>query len=264
VVSVIALVAGLTSTAASASGPKFGTVDGTVTSQGGQPLNGICVDLFNPTYTTLEVQFAASGTSGPAGFFTQANVPVGQYIALFTNCGANTGGSPDPNYTAIFDGGTYNPTNARVITVQKNLTKSLGTNPIPLGGTVTGTATNGTAGGPAWPIAVGVEIPGAKNFNLTSPFNFLIVCAGTDGTYSVSGVPTGGVKMFFAPNNWACPDGSGNFNFGFWVQTKVKGVNTAPDGTVIGVNASVPEAGHSAAARSGLHGNHGAAGPVHA
>src|SRR6202042_3555837 len=70
---------------------NFGTVQGMVTDQGGAPLNGVCLHLFNAKYTRDKVQFAPSGTSpGQPGFFTQANVPVGKYIGLFFNCGANT------------------------------------------------------------------------------------------------------------------------------------------------------------------------------
>ena len=224
-----------------------GTVAGNVTTEGGQPLNGMCLHLFNTSYEKDLVDFAGSGNPTD-GAFTQANVPAGNYIGLFENCGANTNGSsPDANYEDAFYGGSgFQPDGAATITVTNGATVSLGTTSIPLGGTVTGTVTDTTAGAPAWPIAVGVLIPGSSNFNLTSPggTGFMIVCAGTDGTYSVSGVPDG-AQIVFSPNNWACPNGSGQFNFGFYVQSTSPTVSVTPDGTTV-VNGDVTESAPSA------------------
>ena len=224
-----------------------GTVAGNVTTEGGQPLNGMCLHLFNTSYKKDLVDFAGSGNPTD-GAFTQANVPAGNYIGLFENCGANTNGSsPDANYEDAFYGGSgFQPDGAATITVTNGATVNLGATSIPLGGTVTGTVTDTTAGAPAWPIAVGVLIPGSSNFNLTSPggTGFMIVCAGTDGTYSVSGVPDG-AQIVFSPNNWACPNGSGQFNFGFYVQSTSPTVSVTPDGTTV-VNGDVTESAPSA------------------
>ncbi len=235
--------------------PGYGTVQGNVTSQGGLALNGMCLHLFNTTYTKDLVQFAASGNP-TNGAFTQAHVPDGTYIGLFENCGANTSGTgPDYNYESVFygpgSGGPFQPNGAATITVTNGATVDLGTSSIPLGGTVNGTVTDTTAGTPAYPIAVAVEIPGASNYNIDSPggTGFMIVCAGTDGTYSVSGVPDG-AQIVFSPNNWACPDQNGNFNFGFYVQSTSSPVSVTSDGTTT-VNGSVSETppAPSAAAR---------------
>jgi hypothetical protein len=221
---------------------KVGTVEGSVTTQGGAPLNGVCVHLFDPRYTVEKVAFAGSGTTGVAGFFTQANVPVGHYKAVFANCGANTNGNPDFNYETIFYGNTFNPSLATKLVVTANTATSLGTNQIPLGGTVTGTVTDATVGGPAFPMAIAAAIPGIPRYNVTGPAGWLIVCAGQDGSYSVSGVPTTGAKMVFSPSNWACPDQNGNFNFNQWVQTTRHALVMPPsDGTLSGINAAVPE-----------------------
>ncbi len=237
---------------ASASQPKVGTVDGNVTTSGGVPLNGVCLNLYNTTYTTDEVQFAASGQNLAAGAFSQANVPDGTYIGIFNNCGANTNGaSPDYNYESIFYGNTFVPRMATKFRVTTGATVSLGTNPIPLGGTVSGTVEDSTADVPAYPMAVGVEIPGASGYNLSSPFSYLIVCTNSSGFYSVSGVPTTGVKIVFSPDNWACPNGEGEYNYGFYVQ-KISGlVSVSPDGTTT-LNARVVESSpsDSPAARS--------------
>jgi hypothetical protein len=58
------------------------------------------------------IKVAPTGTDGTNGSFTQASVPAGTYTALFWNCGANTGGNPDPNYVTIFYGNTYIPRKA--------------------------------------------------------------------------------------------------------------------------------------------------------
>ena len=151
-----------------------------MTSVTGQPLNGMCLHLFDTKYTKDEVQFAPSGTTGQPGFFTQANISVGHYKGLFINCGANTNGTPNPNYTNIFYGGTYNPKKALHISVIKNATTNIGTSLIPLGGTVTGTVTDSTANQPAWPLVVQAQIPKDLTYNASQ--TILTVCAGTDGT----------------------------------------------------------------------------------
>jgi hypothetical protein len=219
----------------------YGTVSGTLTTPQGAPLNGMCVNLYKKSYHKGNpITTAPTGTGGPDGFFTQANVPVGKYVAFFWNCGA---GSIDPNYVNIFYGDTYNPMKATKFTVTKNATTSLGTNPIPLGGTITGTVTDSTLGGPAiYFPAVGILIPGAQKLNLVdSGQGWYIVCAGSNGQYSVSGVPTGGVKVVFAPNNWGCPyDANGDFNFDFYNQSESGTVGTTADGTLT-VDGSVTE-----------------------
>jgi hypothetical protein len=222
-------------------GSGTGTVDGNVTTLGGQPLNGVCLHLFNTKYSKDKIDFAASGTTGGAGSFTQANVPAGHYLGLFFNCGANTAGTADPNYVTIFYGETFNPSKATVITVSNGETSDLSTTPIPLGGTVTGIVTDTTANEPAWPLVVQAEIPKAKQYNAFH--TILTVCAGTDGSYSISGVPTSGVKIIFAPVGWSCPDGNGDFVSPF-NQAKYPGLVTAPsDGTISNIDGSVTENG---------------------
>jgi len=212
-----------------------------VTTLAGLPLNGVCLHLFNTKYTKDKIDFAGSGTTGTAGFFTQANVPAGHYVGLFFNCGANTSGTPDPNYVTIFYGETFDPAKATVITVSNGQISNLSSTPIPLGGTVTGTVTDTTANQPAWPLVVQAVIPKAKQYNAFQ--TILTVCAGTDGTYSISGVPTSGVKIVFAPVDWSCPDGSGTFVSPF-NQAKYPGLITAPtDGTISNINGSVTENG---------------------
>lgn len=221
----------------------YGTVSGTLTTQGGAPLNGMCVNLYKGSYLKAKaITTAPTGTGGTNGFFTQANVPTGTYKALFWNCGANVSGTPDPNYVDIFYGNTYSPGKATTFPVTANSTTSLGTNPIPLGGTITGTVTDSTLGGPATDSpAVGILIPGAAKLNLQSSQGWYIVCSGTNGQYSVSGVPTGGVKVVFAPSNWGCPyDANGDFNFGFYNQSTSGSAHTTADGTLT-VNGSVTE-----------------------
>ena len=229
---------------AQATAKTYGTVSGTLTTQGGAPLNGMCVNLYKGSYLKAKaITTAPTGTGGTNGFFTQANVPTGTYKALFWNCGANVSGTPDPNYVDIFYGNTYAPGKATTFIVTANATTSLGTNQIPLGGTITGTVTDSTLGGPATDSpAVGILIPGAAKLNLLSSQGWYIVCAGSNGQYSVSGVPSSsGVKVVFAPSGWGCPyDANGDFNFGFYNQSKSGTVHTTADGTLT-VNGSVTE-----------------------
>jgi hypothetical protein len=201
----------------------------------------MCLHLFNTKYTTDEIQFAPSGTNGQPGAFTQANIPVGLYKGLFINCGANTNGTPDPNYTNIFYGGTFNPKRAFHIRVVKNSTTNIGTSLIPLGGTVTGTVTDTSSNKPAWPLVVQAQIPKDPSYNAAQ--TILTVCAGTDGTYSISGVPTSGANIVFAPAGWSCPDGSGTFVTPFNQSLHSGLVSPAADGTVSGISGSVTENG---------------------
>jgi hypothetical protein len=232
--------------------PRFGTVQGNVTTQGGQPLNGMCLHLFDVKYTTDEIQFAGSGNGGPTGFFTQANVPVGKYKGLFFNCGANTAGNPDPNYENIFYGGTFKPQQALKITVTNNTTTTLGTTQIPLGGTVTGTVTDSTASQPAWPLVVQAQIPNDLSYNAFQVV--LTVCASPGGSYTISGIPTTGVHIVFAPAGWSCPDGSGTYVEPFNPSTYPRLVKPPSDGTKTGIDGSVTENGSPFA-----HGSYAAA-----
>ena len=225
-----------------ASVKTFGTVSGTLTTQGGAPLNGMCVNLYRSYLKSKPIKVAPTGTNGTNGFFTQANVPTGTYLALFWNCGANVSGTPDPNYVDIFYGSTYAPKKATRFTVTANATTSLGTNLIPLGGTITGTVTDSTLGAPATDDpAVGILIPGAAAFNLGSGQGWYIGCAGSNGQYSISGVPTKAVKVVFAPSSWGCVyDSGGDYNFGFYNQAESGLVHATADGTLT-VNGSVTE-----------------------
>ena len=230
-------------TPAQAHTTAYGTVSGALITQGGTPLNGMCVNLYKGSYGKGKAtKVAPTGTDGTAGSFTQANVPVGTYSALFYNCGANTGGSPDPNYVTIFYGNTYTPKKATKFKVTNGATTTLNTTQIPLGGTITGTVTDSTLGAPAvYNPSVGILIPGARKLNLASSQGWYIVCAGSNGVYSVSGVPTVGVKVVFAPNGWGCQyDSNGDYNFGFYNQSESGTVHTSADGTLT-VNGSVTE-----------------------
>ena len=242
---ILAVAGGLTTVpAAQASTPTYGTVSGTLTNQENMPLNGMCVNLYHGGYANGNpITTAPTGTGGPNGFFTQANVPVGNYVAFFWNCaGANVGGKIDPNFVNIFYGNTYIPAKATKFAVTKNATTSLGTNPIPLGGTITGTVTDSTRGGPAiYEPAVGILIPGAAKLNLDSNEGWYIGCADSNGRYSISGVPAGGVRVVFAPTDWGCVyDSNGDYNFGFYNQSESGTIGTTADGTMT-VNGKVTE-----------------------
>jgi len=225
----------------------FGTIQGTVTDPQGNLLNGICGHLINRTYTTDVIDFAGSGVNGQPGFYTQANVPPGHYLLLFTDCGGNVNGGPiDNDFVPTFYGGGINPTKATPIGVPGNTITTLGPQQIALGGTVTGTVKDATTRTGADTIAVGVGIPGDTYFNLSSPFSWLIVCSDSSGNYSVSGVPTTGVRIVAAPSNWGCFNGQGTYNGNFWNQSVSKVVNTTADGTVSGINLTVTEMGTAA------------------
>ncbi len=226
-----------------------GTVQGNVTTQGGLPLNGVCVVLYNKKVTKELIDFAGSGSAGTDGFYTQANVPVGSYRLLFTNCGANTNGqSPDFNYETIFYGGTFAWKKSPLITVSAGLTTDLGTQEIPLGGTVSGTVTDATTGQGADTPPVFAVPPQGSAFFLA--FSWKGVCANAQGQYQIQGVPAGS-HIYFAPNNWGCDNSQGTFNAGFFNQSVSHAVSPPPDGTRT-VNGSITETGGTSTARAAL------------
>jgi hypothetical protein len=230
-------------TPAQPAAPAYGTVTGTVKTEAKVLLNGMCVNLYKGSYAEGDpITTAPTGTGGLRGFFSQPNVPVGSYVALFYNCGANIGGAVNPNYVDIFHGNTYVPADATKFTVAKNATTALGVNLIPLGGTISGTVTDSTLGGPAvYSPPVGILIPGAYNLNLGSTEGWYIACANSKGKYAIHGVPTGGVNVVFAPTSWGCVYNSkGDYNFGFYDQSESVKIDVTADGTKT-VNGSVTE-----------------------
>jgi hypothetical protein len=230
--------------AASAHG--VGAIQGTVTTQGGALLNGMCGQLLDAKYTTLVESFAGSGQNQD-GAYIQENVPAGRYLLLFTDCGAAVAGGagPDYNYAPTFYGGGDLPSKALKVVVQANQTTNLNPQAIPLGGTVTGQVMDSTSGTPAAYVAVAAVFPKDKQFNVASPFAWQIVCADVNGNYSVSGI-LGGESIYFAPTSWGCPNPQGQYNIGFWNQRIYHGAVTPPqDGTLSGINGRVTETGSS-------------------
>src|SRR5476649_423783 len=138
------IAAALGALAIMAAGPALakqpGTIEGTTTTVGGAPLNGVCGVLYNSTGTTELIDFAGSGTDGTKGHYIQENVPPGHYLLLFINCGANTDGQgPDYHYTPIFYGSTWKLSDAVKVVVASGQTTTLGPQAIPYGGFVVGT-----------------------------------------------------------------------------------------------------------------------------
>ena len=222
-----------------------GTIEGTTTTEGFAPLNGMCGKLYDAKGRTELIDFAGTGTDGTDGHYIQENVPAGHYLLLFVNCGANTDGKgPDFYYTPIFYGSTWNVHEAIKVTVQNHVLTSLAPQPIPHGGYVVGKVTDATIGGPADTPPVAFVPPGGDSFFLD--FSWTIVCGNPDGTYNSNtefqqGVPPG-AKVVFAPNGWGCTDSHGVFNDGKWVQ-KSKAV-TIMEGATAKENAKIVETGN--------------------
>jgi hypothetical protein len=231
------VVAAATPAAADDTPTGVGTIEGTVTTVGGLPLNGVCGVLYNPKATRQRGSFAGSGTDGTPGHYIQANVKAGKYKLLFTNCGANTNGTPDFNYVPIFYGGTWNQARAAKVVVVAGQTTTLGNTPIPLGGTVTGTVTDTTTKMGADTPPVAVVPPGGNKLFLD--YSWLIVCANSAGQYTVKGAPQGS-KMYFAPNSWGCQNSQGVFNDGLFCQSVTKPISITVDGTVT-INRGIKE-----------------------
>jgi hypothetical protein len=211
-----------------------GTVEGTTTTLGNLPLNGVCGVLYDSHGTTELIDFAGTGTDGTAGHYIQENVPAGTYLLFFMNCGANTDGKgPDYYYTPIFYGSTWDVRQAVKVVVTDGFTTTLSPQAIPYGGYVVGTITDRTTRAPADSPPVAFVPPGGKKFFLS--FSWMIVCGNPDGTYNSNtgfqqGVPPGS-KVVAAPAGWGCTDSQGHFNAYKWLP-KARSPVIAEGGTV--------------------------------
>jgi hypothetical protein len=220
-----------------------GTIEGTTTTVGGTPLNGVCGVLYDSKGTTQLMAFAGTGTDGTAGQYIQENVPAGRYILFFVNCGANTDGKgPDYYYTPIFFGSTWDVHAATKVVVTSGGTTSLGPQQVPYGGFVTGTVTDKTIHAPADSPPVAFVPPGGSKFFLA--FSWMIVCGNPDGTYNSNtyfqqGVPVGS-KAVFAPAGWGCTDSQGMFNAGKWVPKSRS--PSIPEGSTVTQDVAISEA----------------------
>ena len=160
------------------------TIAGTVTNAAGSPLANVCVSAISTlgnTTTSIGVSTTANGG------YSFSSLPTGSYTIQFSDCnnprtlisqyynGTSTGATTSSSATpyAVTAGTNYTGVNATMVT----------------GATISGTVTN-AAGNPVANICV----------NANSTTSGVGVRTGTNGTYTISALPTGSYTIQF----WDC------------------------------------------------------------
>jgi hypothetical protein len=181
---------GLTTAAVNAALITGGTITGIVTAAaGGANLSGICVNASEISGTAFQ-----SATTNASGSYTLSGLSTGDYTVEFSpDCG-NSGNFLTQWYSGETSAGSADP-----VTVVAGTTTTPINAAMQLPGTITGTVTAATGGAPLSGICVNVTSAGG------SGVGFAIT--GADGTYSVSGLESGGYEVEYSPG---CGN-SGNF-----------------------------------------------------
>ncbi|MEI9931170.1 MAG: hypothetical protein WDM89_11660 [Rhizomicrobium sp.] len=179
-----------------------GAIEGTTTSLGGAPLNGMCGVLYDKRGTQEIAEFAPTGTDGTSGHYIQ-----GQYRSRHLQAAvrelrrqhrrSRTGLSlhADPLRQHLKIG------NATKIVVRANAVTTLAPQPVPYGGVVQGVVKDTTTGQGADTPVVAMIPPDGDTFFLS--FSWTLLCADSTGHYNTTsgfqqGVPDGS-KVIFRP-----------------------------------------------------------------
>jgi hypothetical protein len=242
VLSAVVVASGLVGSSQVFAATKTGTLEGTTTTLGGQLLNGMCPVLYDAKAKNELIDLAGTGTDGMQGHYIQTMVPVGKYTLFFYNCGANTGGNPDFNYTPIFFGSTWDPAKSTKVVISNGQTTMLGPQGVPVGGVVVGTVTDKTTKMPADSVPIIMVPPGGDKF--FPNFAWTYTCTSFVGAYTTSfgymqGVPQG-ARAYFGANGFGCTNSQGVYDAGFFKQAMSKPINIVVEGTVT-VNGAVKE-----------------------
>ena len=188
----VTLTAGSTHGSVGAPLPSAGAVSGTVTDTGAHPLDGVSVSVV--TASGSQVGYATTASDGT---FTVPGLAAGSYDVCFDGSSA-TGGSSTTGYLdqcwngVSWDGNTSDITGATAVTVTTGATHSGVGASLPAGGAVDGAVTD-TGSHPLGGVDVevfngsGVQVGSAS----TAP----------DGTYALTGLPTGTFDVCFDGSN---------------------------------------------------------------
>jgi len=169
----------------------FGSVQVIAASQGGVPENGVCLNIVVPdTKNSPDVVVASSVSTGEgvAGLISVGNVPIGNYIARFDDCGAPVA------FSSFYYGGTFNKAKATPFGVTDQGLTDLGEQLMLNSGTagsINGTVFDGSNPGLGAP-SVSVTAYTAKGKALVGQ-----TCTNQDGHYTLFELPdnVGGIKL---------------------------------------------------------------------
>jgi hypothetical protein len=177
----LALVAGLAVAvappAAAAPPPGGGTITGLVTDAGGNPLQGICVQILN----------GPGGTTDGSGSYTFTGLPTNDYVVSYVDCTNHA-------YLDQWYLGKSDSTTADALHVDNGMTTTASTVAMVLNGgaTISGTVTRSPGGAPLSGICVNANVPSSGGFTSVGA-----ATTASDGTYTITQLPAVSVRVDF-------------------------------------------------------------------
>jgi hypothetical protein len=230
-------VIGLAAGPAAAADP--GSISGRVTNAaGGAGIEGICVGAY--VHGSDEQTLLVDTATAADGTYTITNVPSGAVDVRFSATGFCPNG-----LASGFVGEWYNnqpsEASANPVTVNPDATTSNINASLANGGTISGKVTNVVGGAGLSGICVAALIPGGDDALVTSN------ATNPDGTYALTGVPSGGVHVEFFATGF-CPGGTASDFVTQWYNNQVSvlnadTVNVAAGGTTANINAALRASG---------------------
>jgi hypothetical protein len=233
--SAIALLAvmfvGLSASPAAAVGT--GTISGTVTNAaGGAPLSGVCVGAYAPG---ADVTLLSNVATAADGTYTIPAVPVGNVIVRFDGYGLCPGGV-ESDFVQQWNNNQPTDATANTVAVTDSTDTPGVSAALVAGGKITGTVTASSGGAPLNHICVAAYIPGVDELLISATSTV------ANGTYTLTGVPTGGVHVQFWTTGF-CPGGvAASFAPQWW-----NGQATADTATIVNVSAGGTQSNINAA-----------------
>ena len=230
-------VLGLAAGPAAAANP--GSISGKVTNaSGGAALNGVCVGAY--VNSAGEQTLLVAAATAADGTYTLTGVPSGSVDVRFFATGLCPGGVASGFVNEWYNNQTSQAT-ANAVTVNPDATTANINASLALGGTITGHVTAAVGGASLSGICVATLIPGGDDALVTS------VATGAGGTYSLTGVPTGGVHVEFFATGF-CPGGAASNFVTQWYNNQISVssanvVNVSAGGTTANINAAFSASG---------------------
>jgi hypothetical protein len=215
-----------------------GSISGTVTAPGGAGIEGVCVGAY--LRGSDEQQMLVDTFTAADGTYTLTNVPSGTVDVRFDTTGFCPGGIA-AGYVTQWYANQPSEASASAVTVNPDATTASINASMTLGGTITGHVTAAAGGANLEGICVAALIPGGDDALVTS------IATSADGTYTLTGVPTGGVHVEFFATGF-CPGGTASNFVTQWYNNQVSVlsadlVNVSSGGTTPNINAALLASG---------------------
>jgi hypothetical protein len=181
----VPVVVGLAAGTGGAVAAGSGSATGTIVTTGHTPLAGMCVNVVN---ASSNVTVGTSAATTANGIWQLSGIPSSTAVIAYAfDC---SGG----NYVGVWWGNTPFQSDAKQFTVGTGKTRAGINFNLKLGGAVTGKVTDAATKKPVADILV---IPFRLDQESAAAY---AACTATDGTYSLHGLPTTGVKVEFYAN----------------------------------------------------------------